>query len=115
MMDALEMALLYDYYGGMLTDKQRECFEMRYDQDLSLGEIGEALGVSRQAVCDNLSRTEALLRRMEENIGCVKRDMVIRRAVQEILDAAAVLDTSSDPAVLALAQRITAAAHTLEE
>ena len=114
-MDALEMTLLFDYYGGMLTEKQRDCFDMRYNQDLSLGEIGEALGVSRQAVCDNLSRTEALLRRMEENIGCVKRDMVIRRAVQEILDAAAVLDTSSDPAVLALAQRITAAAHTLEE
>ena len=114
-MDALHMALLFDYYGGMLTEKQRDCFDMRYNQDLSLGEIGEMLGVSRQAVCDNLTRTEALLRRMEENIGCVKRDMVIRRAVQEILDAAAVLDTSSDPAVLALAQRITAAAHTLEE
>ena len=114
-MDALHMALLFDYYGGMLTEKQRDCFDMRYNQDLSLGEIGEMLGVSRQAVCDNLTRTEALLRRMEENIGCVKRDMVIRKAVQEILDAAAVLDTSSEPAVLALAQRITAAAHTLEE
>ena len=114
-MDALEMALLFDYYGGMLTEKQRDCFDMRYNQDLSLGEIGETLGVSRQAVNDNLTRTEALLRRMEENIGCVKRDMVIRRAVQEILDAAAVLDTSSDPAVLATMQRIKAAAHTLEE
>ena len=114
-MDALEMTLLFDYYGGMLTDKQRDCFDMRYNQDLSLGEIGEVLGVSRQAVCDNLSRTEALLRRMEENIGCVKRDMQIRRAVQEILDAAAVLDASSDPAVSHLAQRIIAAAQTLEE
>ena len=114
-MEALEMALLFDYYGGMLTDKQRDCFDMRYNQDLSLGEIGEALGVSRQAVCDNLTRTEALLRRMEENIGCVKRDIANRKALQEILDAAAVLDTSSDPAILALAQRIKAAAHTLEE
>ena len=114
-MDALEMALLFDYYGGMLTDKQRDCFDMRYNQDLSLGEIAESLGVSRQAVNDNLTRTEALLRRMEENIGCVKRDMAIRRAVQEILDAAAVLGTSSDPAVLAMAQRIAAAAQTLKE
>ena len=105
-MDALEMALLYDYYGGMLTDKQKECFEMRYDQDLSLGEIGETLGISRQAVNDNLNRTEALLRRMEENIGCVKRDMQTRRAVQEILDAATVLDASSDPAVLDCSRRI---------
>ena len=114
-MDALEMALLFDYYGGMLTDKQRDCFDMRHNQDLSLGEIGEMLGVSRQAVNDSLTRTEALLRRMEENIGCVKRDMLTRKAVQEILAAAAVLDTSSDPAVLASAQRIRAAAHTLEE
>ena len=114
-MDALEMAMLFDTYGGMLTDKQRDCFDMRYNQDLSLGEIGEIMGVSRQAVCDNLTRTEALLRRMEENIGSVKRDMLIRRMVQEILDAASVLDASSDPAVLASAQRIKAAAHTLEE
>ena len=40
-MDALEMALLFDYYGGLLTPKQRECFDMRYNQDLSLGEIGQ--------------------------------------------------------------------------
>ena len=114
-MDAFEMVLLLDYYGGMLTDKQRECFDMRYNQDLSLGEIGELLGVSRQAVNDNLTRTEAALRRMEENIGCVKRDMQIREAVQEILDVATVLDASSDPAVSALAQRIIAAVQTLKE
>ena len=114
-MDALEMALLFDYYGGMLTEKQRDCFDMRYNQDLSLGEIGEALGVSRQAVNDNLTRTEALLRRMEENIGCVKRYKKMREAVQAILDASAVLDASSDPAVLAAAQRIRAAAQFFEE
>ena len=114
-MDALEMALLFDYYGGMLTEKQRDCFDMRYNQDLSLGEIADTLGVSRQAVCDNLTRTEALLRRMEENIGCVKRDRVRRNAIHEILDAATVLDASSDPAVLRSVQRIRAALHTLEE
>ena len=114
-MDALEMALLFDYYGGMLTDRQRDCFDMRYNQDLSLGEIGELLGVSRQAVCDNLTRTEALLRRMEENIGCVKRDAQIRAAREEILEAAAELENDSDPAVSALARRITAAAQTLKE
>ena len=114
-MDALEMTLLFDYYGSMLTDKQRECFDMRYNQDLSLGEIGEMLGVSRQAVCDNLTRTEALLRRMEENIGCVKRDRLIRKSMQEILDAAAAVDASSDPAVLALVQQINAAAQEIEE
>ena len=114
-MDALEMALLFDYYGGMLTGKQKECFDMRYNQDLSLSEIAQAQGVSRQAVFDNLTRTEALLRRMEENIGYVKRDTEIREVAQEILNAAADLAQSSDPAVQALAQRITAAAQTLKE
>ena len=114
-MDALEMALLFDYYGGMLTDKQRDCFDMRYNQDLSLGEIADTLGVSRQAVCDNLTRTEALLRRMEENIGCVKRDMLIRSAVREILEAATVLDASSDPIVSDAAERIRNALRSIEE
>ena len=114
-MDAFELVLLFDYYGSMLTDKQRECFDMRYNQDLSLGEIGEVLGVSRQAVNDNLSRTEALLRRMEENIGCVKRYKLAREALSEIRKAATVLDASSDPAVSALAQQILAAVQTIEE
>jgi predicted DNA-binding protein YlxM (UPF0122 family) len=114
-MDALQMALLFDTYGGMLTDKQRDCFDMRYNQDLSLGEIAEEMGVSRQAVNDNLTRTEALLRRMAENIGCVKRDMQMRSALQEILEAATVLDASSDPAVLAQTRRILAAVQILKE
>ena len=114
-MSAWELAMLFDTYGGMLTDKQRDCFDMRYNQDLSLGEIAQELGVSRQAVNDNLTRTEALLRRMEENIGSVKRDMLTRSAVQEILEAATVLDASSDPAVLAAVQRIKAAVDTLKE
>ena len=114
-MSAFEMTLLYDYYGKMLTEKQQEYIDMRYNQDLSLGEIAEIQGVSRQAVFDNLTRTEALLRRMEENIGCVKRDMAVRAAAREILEAAAVLDASSDPAVSELAKRIMTAAATLEE
>ena len=114
-MDAFEMALLFDTYGGMLTDKQRECFDMRYNQDLSLGEIAEMMGVSRQAVNDNLKKTEALLRRMEENIGSVKRDIEIRRAVEELHGCATVLDASSDPAVLTVSRRIKAAVCILEE
>ena len=114
-MDALEMALLFDYYSGMLTEKQRDCFDMRYNQDLSLGEIAESMGVSRQAVNDSLTRTEALLRRMEENIGSVKRYNDVRKALRDILEAAAVLDASSDPAVLDAARRIVAAAQSLKE
>ena len=47
-MEALELVLLFDYYGDLLTDRMRECFDLRYNQDLSLGEIGQILGISRQ-------------------------------------------------------------------
>ena len=114
-MEAVETVLLFDYYGRMLTDKQKEYLDLRYNQDLSLGEIAEIMCVSRQAVFDNLTRTEALLRRMEENIGCVKRDIAVRKAARDILEAAAVLDASSDPAVAPLARRIITAAQSLEE
>lgn len=114
-MNALEMALLFDYYGGMLTEKQRDCFDMRYNQDLSLGEIGQVLGVSRQAVCDNLARAEALLRKMERNVGCVSRSLKNRRAVQSILDAGAKLSANPDDTVSSLGRQILAAARELEE
>ena len=114
-MDALEMTLLLDYYGGMLTDKQRDCFDMRYNQDLSLGEIGEALGVSRQAVCDNLTRTEALLRRMEEKTGCVRRDIACRRAMRELAEEAKRLADFPDEQVSGPARRMLSIISNLEE
>ena len=114
-MDTMELVLLYDYYGDLLTDRQKECFEMRYYQDLSLGEIGQVLGVSRQGVHDNLTRTEALLRKMEENIGCVSRDLERRKALRIILDAAGQLRENQDETVSRLAAAITAAAEGLEE
>lgn len=114
-MDAFEMTLLLDYYGEMLTERQRVCLDMRFNQDLSLGEIGEALGVSRQAVCDNLTRSEALLRKMEENIGCVRREMKTRKALQAISAAAQVLCQHEDQQVSGPAQVILAAVNSLEE
>ena len=114
-MEALEMTLLFDYYGDLLTERQRSCVDMRYNQDLSLSEIGEELGVSRQGVYDNLSRAEALLRNMEEKTGCVQRAMKTRKAVREILDAANKLITYQDKAVSVLAAQIVEAAQRLEE
>ncbi len=114
-MDAFEMALLYDYYGGMLTAKQKECLDLRLNQDMSLSEIAELLGVSRQAIFDNLSRTEAQLIRMEENIGCVKRDRAVRQALAEILELAASLEQQPDAAVAQAAAKIVQIAGQLEE
>lgn len=114
-MSAIDLILLYDYYGDLLTDRQKECFEMRYYQDLSLGEIGEELGISRQGVHENLSRAEALLRNMETKTGCARRDQACRKAVKQILAAAQQLQQDSNPSVSALAGDIVAAARGLEE
>lgn len=114
-MDTLEMTLLFDYYGNLLTDRQRMCFDLRHNQDLSLAEIAEELHVSRQGVHDNLTRAEALLRNMEEKTGCVRRDLACRRAAKTIASAAHALADHSDSAVSELALQILKAANELEE
>ena len=86
--DALTMALLYDYYGELLTEKQRTCFDLYYNQDLSLGEIAEEAGISRQGVHDSIARAETILRTMEEKTGCADRDLRCRRKLREISDLA---------------------------
>lgn len=114
-MDATELILLYDYYGSLLTPRQRECFELRYNQDLSLGEIGEELGISRQGVYDNLSRTEALLKNMEAKTGCVSRDRNCREAAVRIRELATGLADHSDDNVSDTARRILSCVSGLEE
>lgn len=114
-MDALEMTLLFDYYGDLLTERQKMCFDLRHNQDLSLAEIAQELQVSRQGVHDNLSRAEALLLNMEEKTGCVRRDMECRKAAQEILATAQLLCEYGDEKVAQLAGKIVAAAKSLEE
>ena len=114
-MDALQMTLLFDYYGELLTDRQRMCFDLRHNQDLSLAEIAEELNVSRQGVHDNLSRAEALLMNMEEKTGCVRRDLQCRKAAREIIRAAQVLAENDNQIVSDLARQILNAAGKLEE
>ncbi len=114
-MEPLEMTLLFDYYGDLLTERQRSCVDLRYNQDLSLGEIAQELGVSRQGVFDNLSRAEALLRNMEEKTGCVRRALQARKAVSQILDAAGRLADYPNKDVSCLAATIIESARSLEE
>ena len=84
--DALQMSLLLDYYGELLSQKQRTCFDLYYNQDLSLSEIAAELGVSRQGVHELLSRAEASLGEFER-VGIVA---VNANSVGGDLDSAAV-------------------------
>lgn len=114
-MDTVAMLLLFDYYGDMLTERQRMCLDLRYNQDLSLAEIADELGVSRQGVHDNIVRAEAHLQKMEEKTGCVRRYLQTRSAMQNILEAAAALKEHSDPFVREAAEKIAVAASSIEE
>ena len=114
-MDATELILLYDYYGALLTERQQECFELRYNQDLSLGEIGLELGISRQGVFDNLSRAEALLKNMEAKTGCVRRDRACRKAMEQIRISVKPLLSMENGEVVALAKQIMNAADGIKE
>ncbi|KDR94149.1 hypothetical protein SAMN02745945_00833 [Peptoclostridium litorale DSM 5388] len=68
----VELSILFDYYGELLTSKQRDVVSLYYDEDYSLSEISENLGISRQAVYDTLKRAEKILKGYEEKLGLVE-------------------------------------------
>ena len=69
----VELAWLMAFYGGMLTDKQREVLTLHCEEDMSLAEIAQETGVSRQGVHDMLTRTAQRLTDMEEKLGVAAR------------------------------------------
>ena len=69
----VELAWLMAFYGGMLTEKQREVLTLHCEEDLSLGEIAQEVGVSRQGVHDMLTRAAQKLFDMEEKLGVAAR------------------------------------------
>ncbi|MBO6062086.1 MAG: HTH domain-containing protein [Clostridia bacterium] len=99
MTDKAELALLLDYYGAFLTERQRQLLEMSADEDMSLAEISAEVGVSRQAVRDSISKASRQLREFESELGLVGRDKRLR-ALAETLESAVL---SGDPREVAIA------------
>jgi Uncharacterized protein conserved in bacteria len=84
-MDKLtEMALLADFYGPLLTEKQQNVWDLHYQQDLSLAEIADTEHISRQAIYDLLKRTERILAEYEEKLGLVQRFWIERQKLMEV-------------------------------
>lgn len=77
----LRATALFDLYGGLLTERQREFFDLHYMRDLSLAEISEQYGVSRQSVHDTLVRAESCLESAEASLHLLERIEAARRAV----------------------------------
>ena len=81
-----EMCILADFYGNLLTKKQREIFELYWEKDFSLFEIAQEFDISRQAVHDSLNKTEAILVDIENKCGFVSKYNNTKKSLQSIAD-----------------------------
>ena len=72
-MDSVQVCMLLDFYGQLLTSRTREILELRFQEDMSLAEIAEDLGITRQAAHDAIHRGTASLTEYEEKLKLVER------------------------------------------
>lgn len=80
---AYRMTMLFDFYGELLTDRQKEFFDLYYNEDLSLAEIAENYGISRQGVRDVIVRAEGIMTEMEDKTGIIKRFHQMQKQLDE--------------------------------
>lgn len=80
----LQVSLLYDFYGDLLTEKQQEAIELYYNEDLSLAEIAQFDDITRQGVRDSIKRAEAQLFEFEERLGLYGRFQNIKESLRQM-------------------------------
>ena len=116
----LSLSLLYDIYSPLLSEKKREAFEGYYLSDLSLSEIAENAGISRQGVRDVIVRAEAAMQEIEDKTGIIRRFESQRPHLDAIESAAAEMKTINyrryeDPRLTELATLIGAEIAALKD
>lgn len=79
-----EITMLLDIYGDILTKKQRDMIDYYYNDDLSLSEIAENEGITRQGVRDSIKRAEIQMYEMEKKLGLNKKFSAIRQGLDTI-------------------------------
>jgi predicted DNA-binding protein YlxM (UPF0122 family) len=100
--EVLKVTLLYDFYGGLLTERQRKCVEQHYFDDLSLSEVADNLGVSRQAVHDIIKRAVRAMNGFENKLGLAGRRHKERESLSglaSLLDRAMKESGAASPAL----------------
>ncbi len=111
---AYRMAMLFDFYGDLLTERQREFYDLYYNEDLSLAEIAENYGISRQGVRDVIVRAEAAMSEIEEKTHIIRRFHQSQAAI-------AAIDQAADQILQAVNERsyndamLDGLAHTIKE
>ena len=96
MNEIFEKTLLYDFYGELLTDKQKKIYIYYYLDDLSLTEISEHMEISRQGVHDALKRCEKQLQKYEDKLHLVKKFLTNKARVSKIYELANRIQHSND-------------------
>ena len=84
MEERMTISLLLDFYGALLTERQRECYTLHHEDDMSLGEIAEELRISRQAVHDNIERAKASMEGYEQKLHLIEQYLLRRKIVKQI-------------------------------
>ena len=79
-----EYSLLYDFYGALLSQRQREVYELYHEENFSLSEIADSLGVSRQAVHISLGKARQELEMYEEKLGLIEKNAGYEKALREV-------------------------------
>lgn len=92
----LEISLLLDFYGDILTEKQRDVVALYYNEDLSLAEIAENEGITRQGVRDAIKRAEFQMLELEEKLGLAKKFRTINEGLEKIRNAAREIEIYND-------------------
>ncbi len=113
--DRLMQSMLLDFYGELLTERQRSCYELHVNEDLSLSEIAEQCGISRQGVWDNIRRAEQSLREIEEKTGLVARFTALRRGLGSVEKELGALADSPSEEVRQTVGRVLRELRQLEE
>ncbi len=86
-MESVNVCMLLDFYGQLLTDRTREILEMRFAEDMSLAEIAEELSISRQAVHDTIHRGTTTLTDYEEKLKLVARFTQQKKTIASAFNA----------------------------
>jgi uncharacterized protein len=100
------MNYLYDFYQSLLTPKQRSYMALYYLDDFSLGEIAEEYNVSRQAVYDNIKRTETMLEEYEEKLLLFKKFQERTKLIEEMKEILSAEETLSRHRLSEMVERI---------
>ncbi len=111
----LRYGTLLDYYGALLPERQRDALGLYYNDDLSLAEIADEMGISRQGVRDAIKRGEAELTELEAALGIYRTQTQMKadaeRIVRELCEIASRLDGSDAEKIASIAEQIKKAAE----